>query len=260
MRPTSIEVKKRLFILKFVIFHSILTPPTEILNELSKWTDQENAELNQDMQNRAKENIQLLKKYDLWNDVSPNEKEFFESYGVKMDTYMQLAASWRMEAAGMLMWCLNLLNEWPKIDEELNPDLIKDVEIRKIRLWDKPTPLRDKKEIDQKRDLIEFWHWRVRTRQLIEENRPFPENEQMKSQGFHSFDDIVRVSAKKGFENGGLEQIMDDDFVFKGKPFRDLSRNEYQNATSIIMERHYALNWVCGLAPSNQWDETPTET
>lgn len=32
------------------------------------------------------------------------------------------------------------------------------------------------------------------------------------------------------------------------------------DATSIIMERHFALNWLCGMAPGNRWDETPTDT
>jgi len=26
------------------------------------------------------------------------------------------------------------------------------------------------------------------------------------------------------------------------------------------MERHKALNWLCGFAPGNRWDETPTDT
>jgi hypothetical protein len=29
---------------------------------------------------------------------------------------------------------------------------------------------------------------------------------------------------------------------------------------SITEERHFALNWLCGYAPDNDWDATPTPT
>jgi hypothetical protein len=82
----------------------------------------------------------------------------------------------------------------------------------------------------------------------------------MKKAGLNTLDDIVCLSAKSAYEKGDLEEIIDEDFVFEGKAFRTLSDNEYQRATSIIMERHYALNWLSGMSPGNRWDETPTET
>ena len=45
-----------------------------------------------------------------------------------------------------------------------------------------------------------------------------------------------------------------------GKAYCDLSAEEWANVTSISTERHFALNWVSGLAPQNRWDETPTAT
>jgi hypothetical protein len=115
-------------------------------------------------------------------------------------------------------------------------------------------------QVSKRRDLMEFWHWRVRTRRLIEEGRVLEPDEKMRKAGLNTFDDIVRFSAKAGFEEGALPEILDEDFVFLGQPFRSLSEDDYSKATSIIMERHYALNWLCGLAPGDQWDETPTET
>ena len=42
--------------------------------------------------------------------------------------------------------------------------------------------------------------------------------------------------------------------------YRDLTDEEWSSIRSIAFERHFALNWLCGYAPDNRWDETPTDT
>jgi hypothetical protein len=74
-----------------------------------------------------------------------------------------------------------------------------------------------------------------------------------------SYDDIVRFTAKKLDEEGRMRAI-DEDFPAKGKASRELSDDEWSEVRSITMERHIALNWLCGYAPNNEWDETPTDT
>jgi hypothetical protein len=89
---------------------------------------------------------------------------------------------------------------------------------------------------------------------------PVCPDENTRKLGFISYDDVVRFSAKTAHEKGTLSEIIDEDFVFLGKAFRELNEDEYETAKSIIMERHFALNWLCGMAPANRWDETPTDT
>ena len=76
----------------------------------------------------------------------------------------------------------------------------------------------------------------------------------------NSLDDIVRIAAIQAFKNGDIKETINDDFVLKGKAFRDIDKVEFLGATSIIIERHYALNWLCGYSPRNDWDQTPTDT
>ncbi len=78
--------------------------------------------------------------------------------------------------------------------------------------------------------------------------------------GFHSFEQIVQEVAKEAHKQGEVPQIRDDDFLAKGKAYRDLTDDEWSEVRSITMERHYALNWICGYAKGNQWDKTPTDT
>ena len=82
----------------------------------------------------------------------------------------------------------------------------------------------------------------------------------MKAAGFHSFDDIVRLTARKSSENGRLPACIEEDFPAKGLAYRKLSPQDWSEVRSITIERHFALNWLCGYARANEWDETPTST
>jgi hypothetical protein len=226
----------------------------------AQWTQEDRREFDAQCSAMADANILKMRQVGFWEYASPKEQAFLHSFGSKMDECAHVAAGWRMECVAMLAWALRLIEEWPPIDTQIGVDLLERIPSRKISLFATYPSLRDDQEIRQKRDLIEFWHWRVRTRQLIELGSPFEPDEQMRQAGMNSYDDIVRIASKKAYANGALPEILEEDFVFMGKPFRSLPAKEYQIATSIIMERHHALNWLCGLAPGNRWDETPTGT
>ncbi|GAG45880.1 unnamed protein product [marine sediment metagenome] len=108
---------------------------------------------------------------------------------------------------------------------------------------------------------MELWNWRSRTRWLIEDGQaPDFKGTPAEEQGFRTFDDIVRHTAKLATQEGTLDKIIDEDFVVFGKPYRDLDSEEWNTVRSITEERHFALNWLCGYAPGNCWDETSTDT
>lgn len=67
------------------------------------------------------------------------------------------------------------------------------------------------------------------------------------------------LSAERA-ESDGLFISIDGDFPAFGRAYSSISPEEWSIATSIAMERHKALNWLCGFAPGNRWDETPTDT
>lgn len=241
--------------------HSYATPLTTLPELYAKYSESDKSTLENSFKNRAQQTIDELKKLKLWkNHVSPWEKIYLQSYGINMDKSAHISASWRMESIGIMMWALQYIPDWPKIDEEIEPNLIKTIELKKIKMFSKWPTIRNKEELNKKRDLIELWHWRVRTRQIIERGDPFHKDENMEKIGLTSYEDIIRYTARLVKEKGDSPEIIDDDFKFQGKAFRDLNDTEYQKATSIIMERHFALNWLCGKAPFNNWDDTPTDT
>jgi hypothetical protein len=106
-----------------------------------------------------------------------------------------------------------------------------------------------------KRELAELWHWRCRTRKLLESG----EIPTVLQNGM-TMDEIIRLCATKAAEAHAFERPIGDDFPAFGKPFRDISVEESTTATSIAQERHRAFNWLCGYAPGNRWNETTTDT
>jgi hypothetical protein len=71
---------------------------------------------------------------------------------------------------------------------------------------------------------------------------------------------MLKMTSSKAAEAGDFEAPIDGDFPAFGKPYRDLTEAEFSVAMSIALERHRALNWLCGYAPGNRGRETPTDT
>ncbi len=261
MKPSAKSVYQRLMVLKYVIIHANSNIPKDSLEEImSNFSQNEKEECKKEIAIFKDATISYMKKNDLWNYTTQNERDFLSSTGTKMDVFEQINASWQIEAAVVLMWALNIIDKFPDVNEQANSEVLKLVEIRKLSFFSNDLSLRPYKEIKRMRDIIQTWHWRVNTRRLIESNFDFQPDESMKKFGINNLDDIVRMTAKDAYSSGNISEIKDEDFVIKGQPFRDLNDEDFSEATSIIMERHHALNWLCGLAPKNNWNDTPVDT
>lgn len=192
--------------------------------------------------------------------LSPWERVFATTTVRTMSGQQHLDALWRLEAAQVLIWALRLIPELPAPDKQADPDLLK------LEILSHPAPLlssavlRTQTEIYHARDVAELWHWRGRTEQLIREGKPFPSNEEMIRQGLRSYLDIVRRAVTAAQERGDVHPVIGDDFAVKGKSYSQLSLDEWSEVLSISVERHHALNWLCGYSPNNDWDDTPTDT
>jgi hypothetical protein len=114
--------------------------------------------------------------------------------------------------------------------------------------------------LDHARDTAELWHWRSRTRELIERGDAFPADQRMKTRGFHSYDDIVRFTARRAADDGTIPPCIGEDFPAIGKAYREMTGQEWAEVRSVTVERHFSLNWLCGYASDNKWDQTPTDT
>jgi len=260
-RPTSEDAARRLLILKHIVASALAAPPRDMLRQMtSQWGREERAGFHRQVEAQRDRLWRDLREAGLWRHLSPREQAHAKTTMATMTEQQQLDASWRIESAHILVWALGMLPELPPYDKMADPDLLEQIPSRDMAAFIKSARLRPQADLDRARDTAELWHWRSRTRQLIERGDPFPADDKLKAAGFESYDDIVRSSARTAVQRGDIPPCIADDFPAKGKAYRDLTAEEWFEVRSITMERHYALNWLCGYAPHNRWDETPTDT
>jgi hypothetical protein len=259
VRPEASAVAGRVVILHAVVLHAMMAPPRDMLGEImAGWTEADRRKFEADTKEKLGEFWGRLGA--LTSQMSPWEREFAASTMVTMTQRQQLDASWRIESFQALLWSLGRLGELPGFDVQADHNILKEYAPEGLEQFVKKARLLPTDRIDRMRDLAETWHWRSRTRQLIEEGRDLGPTPQMLSAGLRTFDDIVRLSAETAAKEGRIPETKEGDFVAFGKPYRSMTAEEWSIVRSITMERHFALNWLCGYAPGNHWDETPTDT
>lgn len=260
-RPTAQEAAKRLLILKYVTVYGLTSPPRDMLKQwMSSWKEADRNEFQRKAEEMRTQTWGSLEKVGLAPAISPKERELSRTTMVSMTNRQQLDAIWRLESVQTIMWALQLIPHLPDFDTQADGEIMKKIPHEHVGAFIERARSRSDAEIDKARDYAEFWHWRARTRELIERHEPFNPPPQLKSQGIVTFDGLVRFVAKKASEEGRLRPFINGDFGAKGKAYRDLTAAEWSEVRSITMERHFALNWLCGYAPGNRWDDTPTDT
>jgi hypothetical protein len=153
-------------------------------------------------------------------------------------------AVWRGEALGTLLWALQLL-ELPAYDQPFDAEEVAAVELDEAEL-------RGGEELELERDSARLWHWRARTTSLQAAGAlELPER-------YATFDQLIAATAMRGYEQGVLPAPMRGDFRAYGKVYRHLSAEQHAEAHSLAVERHHALNWLCGAGEN--WDDVPLDT
>jgi hypothetical protein len=259
--PTPQDAARRLVILKHIIVDALSSPPRDTLASIRESsTPVEWDDFLQTVNGKRNAYWKPVLESDLGRSLSPREREYIATPMAEVTHRQQLNAMWRMEAAAVLMWALRLGKELPAYDTQADTSLLKIVPKWPNDLFIREAGSRDFTAVNRARDVAELWHWRSRTRRLVEQDGPNLTGEYFESKGYRTYDDIVRSTANSARDAGDLPTVIDDDFPVLGKAYRDLTDEEWSLATSIAIERHFVLNWLCGYAPDNQWDDTPTDT
>lgn len=252
--PDAADVARRALILRFQFLHLVIAPPVDVIARLRpNWSEGERNQYFDSLDAGRVRMIEHLRTEGLWEDMSPSERELFERPVREITVKQRIVGSWRVESILCLAWALGLRDAIPSYDAKSDPEKILALLPTETAAFTRSARLRPASEIGEARDIAELWHWRSRTRQLEEQGyRPEP--------GIPELDAIVREATKHSAADGAIPQPIDGDFPTLGKAYRDLSPDEWALVRSITLERHFALNWLCGYAPGNEWDDTPTAT
>ena len=256
--PTAPVVARRALVLRSLLDHTIAALPRDLLARYaSGWSADDRARHAPEAEALSRRRVHALRASGLWTHAEREEQTMLETPFTALQPPQLIAASWRAESLAVLLWALGRLEVLPPYDESVNSELLLSLTSNDGDGFVLGATLRSKEEIERARTIAELWHWRSRTRQLAEEGRRFPG-----VPGFpvKSWDDVVRYTAPQAVAHGFLPHAVNEDFPAFGRAYRDLTADEWAHVRSIAMERHFALNWLCGYAPGNQWSLTPTET
>jgi hypothetical protein len=153
-------------------------------------------------------------------------------------------AVWQGEALGTLLWALQLV-ELPAYDRPFDSELV-------VSLDAGSGNLRDAEDVELELESARLWHWRARTTELQASGAlELPAR-------YATYDQLIAATAMRGYEQGVLPSPLRGDFRAYGKVYRHLTQEQHAEALSIAIERHHALNWVCGAGTG--WDDVPLDT
>lgn len=253
--PSASAVMARVIILKYLFVKALATPPSKYLSECSeRWPKDEWNRFLEEERIQHKKLAERLRNGGLWNLMEQKERSFIEMASNEVTEQMLIDASWSVESIVCLLWALAYISELLPYDQQTDPELTNKLPTEPAEILITKAVLRPHPLIEKQRELAELWHWRSRTRQLQESNYKFT------FPGDMTIQKVIGMASARAAADGVIPSPIGDDFPVFGKAYRDLTHEEYSQATSIATERHRALNWLCGFAPRNRWSETPTDT
>jgi len=258
--PTAAEVADRLVALKSCVVYALGAPPRDVVAAMrARAKAEERAQMDEKADEARDAFWTPIYDTPVFEALTPRERELSEATLITMTEEQQIEQSWAVEGMVVLAWALGFVDDLPAWDTQTDPSFLDEVPnpvaLARVRAAAK---LRPSDEIEAAAATSQLWHWRSRTRELIEGGFALPD--ELKKPGIGSLDDVVRLTAAHAFAEGTIEEAIDGDFPARGKAYRALDDDEWHEVRSIAIERHRALCWLLGLAPANNWDETPTET
>jgi len=209
----------------------------------------------QDFQGTDNKLKEKLKRDGLWASLSNNERKLLEKPLGSFSEQDLINVAWRAEALLVSLWALGKHSEIPSYDAQAAdaaPALFENLRFPdSVSDYISKAVLRPEAEISKARNLAELWHWRARTTEL-----------QVKGDNYNlppglTIPQILAMTSEKAKEDGLFVPIRND-FPAFGKAYAELTEEEWSIMQSIAMERHYALNWLCGFA--SDWDKVRTDT
>lgn len=252
-RPEAGAVMQRAILLANLFLKARATPPPELLAQFKN--EEDRAKLSQGCQQLFDQQIEKMRAAGFWDLLEDREREFMLTGIFETTMQQRVDASWLAESIMCLYWALGRIEQIPPYDQQADPRSNQPQKGEKARDMISNARLRPEAEIERQRDLAELWHWRCRTHILLTAKKipdALPNGTMMT--------EVIRRTAEKAAYDGFFTATIDGDFPVFGKAFREISEEELSQLTSIAMERHKALNWVCGYAPGNRWYDTPTDT
>lgn len=162
--------------------------------------------------------------------------------------------TWRTEALAALLWALGKLPAMPSYDKRVDSQYVFGhvPVLEPVQGWLRGVRLRARAKLDAECDVAEYWHWRARTEMLRRQGFVPPDGD--------TFEACIRRAAESALKKKIIPKVVRGDAPILGKSYGKLTDAQYADAHSVAVERHCALNWLCGYSDGGDWDTTRTDT
>lgn len=203
-----------------------------------------------------------------------NEQDFTAHFTLsELDALSEAPGTWKRElldahprcseSLGLLLWALSAHQNIPPYDNPFEPPHLEPLLGWPSSAFTDPADeqlasfpqineswlrevvrLRPQQIILNQRATAECWQWRAQVDELQAANVPPPED--------MDYPRLIAIAAEEAHASGGIPRPIKNDFPLFGKPFRELSSDERDEAAAIMTARHLALDWLCGYW--TEWD------
>ncbi|NUO52591.1 MAG: DUF4272 domain-containing protein [Polyangiaceae bacterium] len=183
--------------------------------------------------------------------LSPDEQTVIGIRLGELTDDLLFSLNWRLQAVAALLWSVGRLDTMPPYDRSI-PAAVVQAELpifKPIEPLVRAAQRRAPSTLREEQARAELWHWRARMHLL--------ELQGMSPPAGDTFQAAVARGVAGAASRGIIAAVRDGDIDCDGTAFGKLPDAVWRDATSSIMERHYALNWVCG---TEDWDEVSTHT
>jgi hypothetical protein len=259
--PDARAVARRAIALRHLAGYALSAPARSVIDAvMPTWSEAQVRQFREDAREARDRVLRALGKWRAC--LTRREQAIMKRTADELSERDHIDASWRTEAVHVLAWALCAESKLLPFDRQASLKKYRDFASGDLASFVRRAKLRPRREIDAARDMAEFWHWRSRTRELHESGKPLDPDISMRERGIETYEDIARHAVSAARKRGELRtgQVSGGDLKAKGKAYRDLTDSEWDEVRSITVERHFTLNWLCGLAPRNSWEQTPTDT
>lgn len=225
--PSGDQVKRRLIVLTAVAARGFAEAEGEFLDEarrgILRWVDG----------------------LDVGAELEPPERAVLEAAAGRVPQMDQVKASWRTEGAAVLAWALGVLDLTPHDQPIDSGDLSSALgfpDPDSTRAVTSALAMRPRSELDQLAERLFAVHWRLREQSLRPRALDFAE--------------FARTAWFGPLDLEGVS-LVDGDLGLGGRAIADADPAAVATATSVVMERHLAANW---LRHGSLYSETDTST
>lgn len=138
-----------------------------------------------------KDVISWLKQEDLWDYVSPSEKEFLENETTKEQNAKY---TWRIEALIPLLWAINKINKMPSLKSECDTEPLKKAVIwspNSTKEYITSSKIRSEDDLFEEYEKVYQAHWKVRDAQINNKAVPKKFNPEVVYERHYGFNWVI---------------------------------------------------------------------